>query len=100
MSDKVEEESSDEDAAQSDSHVHRRVNNKLMNVPTEHQNIGHTSSDKPTPTTHPQLFEQKKFSISVISLSKGESLSAPNVDTPSPAVTVVSTPKLAHVRLG
>ncbi|KAL2514998.1 hypothetical protein Fot_28969 [Forsythia ovata] len=30
----------------------------ISDIPTEHQNVGHPSSDVPTSATHPQLFEQ------------------------------------------
>ncbi|KAL2559493.1 Uncharacterized protein Fot_04232 [Forsythia ovata] len=34
----------------------------VADLPTEHQNVGHPTSDVPTSATHPHLFEQKKVS--------------------------------------
>ncbi|KAL2537322.1 Uncharacterized protein Fot_18713 [Forsythia ovata] len=57
----------------------------VSDIPTEHQNFGHPSSDVPTSATHPQLFEQsllrKARKTSMISSSFGGNSSMSWIET-------------------
>ncbi|KAL2530162.1 hypothetical protein Fot_22763 [Forsythia ovata] len=41
-------------------------------IPTEHQNVGHPSSDVPTSATHPQLFEQSLLRKENVKVAKAD----------------------------